>query len=255
MQVVNSTDQNIEGLAERLFKLAGYSNISATSYMLNSNRHSFSPDKKVFLPVYINKYRAVGMLDSGSDLTLMSSSLFKGLKLRETTLITTDNPTLKCFGNQSIHVIGRFNCKIRLYKDHVGIVIPVFVINDNVSTPLLLGNDFLYTGQGALSYVGKAGQPAVSVTFNYPEIYSCHVLYVSPADIYNCSAHVSLGPNQSDDIEFTLNPAAPVLRTDHVLISSVDIENIGIIPSRSDFTFCQGIEAYTAQAKVINLTQ
>ncbi len=117
---MNSTDQNIEGLAERLFKLAGYSNISATSYMVNSNRHSFSPDKKVFLPVYINKFRAVGMLDSGSDLTLMSLSLFKGLKLRESTLITTDNPTLKCFGNQSIHVIGRFNCKIRLYKDHVG---------------------------------------------------------------------------------------------------------------------------------------
>jgi hypothetical protein len=64
-------------LTTKLFKLAGYSNISAT-FMINS----LETDRKMYLTIFIATTRAVGMIDSGSDLTLMQVSMFDKLKFR-----------------------------------------------------------------------------------------------------------------------------------------------------------------------------
>lgn len=92
--------------------MAGYAKISATATVVNSfenkdistlshsqpdspfnhsptvynvqvpTNHLAGPitEKKIYIPMYINKYRVVGCLDSGSDLTIMHLSLFNKIK-------------------------------------------------------------------------------------------------------------------------------------------------------------------------------
>src|SRR5450830_366176 len=64
-----------------LMEIAGYAHISATACQvtlpnLNLNINTEDSDKKVFIPVYFNKLRAVGCIDPGSDLTIMHKTLY-----------------------------------------------------------------------------------------------------------------------------------------------------------------------------------
>jgi hypothetical protein len=76
--------------------MAGYGNISATSFMVwqdsESGRNSITEedkqilidktsyigdtDNKIYIPVYLRNYRVVGCVDSGSDLTIMHLSIY-----------------------------------------------------------------------------------------------------------------------------------------------------------------------------------
>ena len=66
-------------------QLAGMGNISATSYMANSSQSlgvSSPPsdvEKKIFATFYLNNFRVIGCGDTGSDLTIMQSTLVKKL--------------------------------------------------------------------------------------------------------------------------------------------------------------------------------
>jgi hypothetical protein len=46
-----------KSIAERLFELAGYRDISATAFMVRSNQPTKCVDKKVYIPLFINGYR------------------------------------------------------------------------------------------------------------------------------------------------------------------------------------------------------
>ncbi len=78
----NRPPQPLTPLTERLFKLAGYSAISATSYVINvpptfeSVFQVKQSSKKMYIAVYIGSWRLIGLVDSGSDVTIMSKSLF-----------------------------------------------------------------------------------------------------------------------------------------------------------------------------------
>ncbi len=68
-------------LAQTLQELAGYPYISATAYQVTKGFKGTEPpdlstDKKVFIRTYLNKYRVVGCVDSGSNLSIMHESLF-----------------------------------------------------------------------------------------------------------------------------------------------------------------------------------
>jgi len=75
--------------------MAGYGNISATSYMVQpygpadivkiiSNDESLTSDKlytgdtdnKIYIPIYLKSFRVIGCVDSGSDLTIIHLSVF-----------------------------------------------------------------------------------------------------------------------------------------------------------------------------------
>jgi hypothetical protein len=62
--------------------MAGYSQYSATSFMANISRRKFKlpgvrgPAKKIYLPIFINKYRIIGLVDCGADITIMQESIF-----------------------------------------------------------------------------------------------------------------------------------------------------------------------------------
>jgi len=50
-----------------------------------------------------------------------------------------------------------------------------------------------------------------------------------------------------------LSPHAPVIRTDHILITSTEWQEIMFTPSRSDIEFVTGRNTYIALAQVTNL--
>ena len=52
-------------------------NISYTSTVFGVS--TLPSDKKVYIPVYINKFRVIGCVDPGSDLTILHFSLYKKL--------------------------------------------------------------------------------------------------------------------------------------------------------------------------------
>jgi hypothetical protein len=71
-------------------QMAGYSKISATAFMtklhtIEKIKAKGKPkienipetDRKIYIPTYINRFRMVGCVDSGSDLTILHYSYFK----------------------------------------------------------------------------------------------------------------------------------------------------------------------------------
>jgi hypothetical protein len=75
-------------------EIAGYSKISATANVYNVS----CSDKKIYTVTYIKKYRVIGCMDSGSDLTIMHLSLFKRLNLN--IKLDRDNvPLITTFSN------------------------------------------------------------------------------------------------------------------------------------------------------------
>ena len=58
------------------------------------------------------------------------------------------------------------------------------------------------------------------LTHNYPETYNCKVFYEAPENLITCTAQCSLGPYETQNVEFYLTSASPVLRDDHILITS-----------------------------------
>ena len=183
-----------ENISDKLFEIAGYKNISATSFMTRVNRNIENRrkslnrtvcqvsenDKKIYIPVYLNKYRTVGCVDSGSDLTLLHFSLFKKLFKNMSILGISDIKHVTTFSNHSILVRGKIDYNIKLHKNHPGIHTTIYVIDDIKNVPsLLLGNDLLKAGLGLIAYSGSIHNPQPEVMFNYPETYNCTVQWAN----------------------------------------------------------------------------
>jgi hypothetical protein len=212
-------------------------------------------EKKIYIATYINRYRVIGCVDSGSDLTIIHSSLYNKIRLGKTSLVTSDIPYITTFSDNNLKVEGKFPCKLRLSKFHLGINISIYVIPDIPNqTPFLLGNDLLREGLGQVSYIQSNTGPIPEITFKKPRPFECKVFYTAPRELYTCEATCSLAPNETQDVEFVLNPAAPVVRSDYILITATQLGTVSIIPSRSDLEFVNSKQAYTAYGRVINLS-
>jgi hypothetical protein len=236
-------------LTTKLFKLAGYSNISAT-FMISS----LETDRKMYLTIFIATTRVVGMIDSGSDLTLMQMSMFDKLKFRG--LKPIPNMVVKSFSNNDIQIQGGFQCLVKLAPNHPGIPILVHVIPNIPNTPpLLLGNDFLKAGLATIGYEGSVKNPTAFVNFKHPIEFKGQIIYEKPSELFICEGVCDLKPLGQDNIFFTLSPAAPVIRTDNVLITATTIGPVGIIPSKTNIEYSESLGAYVGTGRIINLTK
>jgi len=165
-----------ENLTTRLFRLAGYRNLSATSFGIflpNSSCYENSTsNKKMYIPIFINKFRLVGLLDSGSDICIISKSVINKLGFtnipppREVVEITS-------FSGNRIPVLGMIKCLIKLHQGHKGISVEIHIINDIPNVPtVLLGNTLLMAGVATLGYQGRPPpyhEPTVQ--FTVPEYF------------------------------------------------------------------------------------
>ncbi|RPH76287.1 MAG: hypothetical protein EHM77_09350, partial [Planctomycetaceae bacterium] len=243
-------------LANRLFTLAGYSNISATANMVRNSEQNKMLDKKVYIPVRLGRYRVIGMLDSGAGLTLMQYSLFRRLDMSDSRLNKENIPELKSFSDSEIEVHGQAQCNLKLYPGHAGFSIGIWVIQDIPGSPeLLLGADLMSKGQVQLSFAGTEQGHSPTVKFMFPTEYICTVIYAVPSQLCTVRAYVTLEPAEEADIDVTLHPAAMVIRTDYILVSATQIGSIAVVPSRTEIHFDSRVNAYVGTARVINLTK
>jgi len=245
--------------------MAGYSKISATSTLVQikpptkSLPHSVyqitESDQKIYIPTFLNKFRVIGCVDSGSDLTLIQTSLFKKIFGSSTKLDTSDITHITSFSNHTLTIQGKIQYRIRLHNKHPGIPVNIYVVPDIPNVPtLLLGNDMLKSGLGLIAYTGTLDSPLPEVIFKYPEYYACTVYYEKPSNSLTCMCNYELDPYETMDVMFELNPAAPVIKTDYILITSQQWGQINIIPSKSDLEFDYSKDCYLASGRIANLT-
>ncbi len=97
--------------------MAGYSQYSATSYMANIDRKNLKlpgtrgPARKLYLPIFINKYRVIGLVDCGADITIMQESLYHKIIPSENgtnyKLQPSDIDNIYSFSNHVVPILGR----------------------------------------------------------------------------------------------------------------------------------------------------
>ena len=172
-------------------RMAGYSKISATAFMtkqvtIDKNEAKGKPifepvsntDRKIYIPTYINRFRMVGCVDSGSDLTILHYSYYKRIYKNSAKLLKSDITHITTFCDTALPIKGKIYGLICLAKNHPGIRIPIYIVQDIPNVPaFLLGNNLLKAGLGLIAYSGSIIDPQPEVIFNHPIYYECSVYY------------------------------------------------------------------------------
>ena len=103
-------------------RMAGYSKISATAFMtkqvtIDKNKAKGKPiletvpntDRKIYIPTYINRFRMVGCVDSGSDLTILHDSYYKRIYKNSAKLLKSDITHITTFCDTALPIKGKFS--------------------------------------------------------------------------------------------------------------------------------------------------
>ena len=96
------------------------------------------------------------------------------------------------------------------------------------------GNDSFKTCLATLGYTGDKPNPTLEFIINSPYYHAIKVYSASPHEIYTCVAHYKLKAYVTKYVEFMLHNAAPVLRKNEILITTLEWDNIHILPSKSN---------------------
>jgi len=257
--------------------LAGYKNLSATSFMCKTGSQGTEKaqsratprkpgaraysvtehDKKIYIECRINKFRVISLIGSGSDLSILHYSVYKKIRPQGSG-DSWDNSGIShitTFSGQDIKIKGTVSWLVKPFLLHPGLLTKFHIIQDIHGIPdILLGNDILKNHLGTVGYSGSVISPTPEVIFRSPIYTACKVYHVSPTEMTSCSAYVKLAAKELADVEFVLSPSAPVTRCDFVLITAQYISGLYIVPSRSDITFDSALGAYTCTVCVANVT-
>jgi hypothetical protein len=221
-----------------LLEMAENSSISATSFMININHqrpeqiqlyafdnqiHRDGIDRKTYFPVYINNYRVVVCADSGSDLTIIQLSLFKKLFKNARTLLKDDTGIkITSYSNNDLKVLGQCPVQTKFEPKGRSVTLTLTVVSDiatNVPT-FLFGNDSMRETLATLAFTGDVRAPTPEVIIKRPQVLCLKTYYQSPRNTMMSKVQCKLEPNSSVPVTVFLDPAAPVVRTDEVLITS-----------------------------------
>jgi hypothetical protein len=246
--------------------MAGYSGISAISTfklrlkMQLCEEKGVEPPKvnekfkKIFLTTWVNKFRVPVLLDSGSDVCVIQISLLKRLLGGGfSRTFHSAEGELTSFSSHVIKIKGEVDLSLSFNKNSVSRVNKFFVIEDIPDIPcFLIGDDFLRKYQGIISYFSDDNVPRVILMQPVKE--SCEVMYENMSETRLCGNFVNILPQETLSVTMYLNPAACVLRTDYILITSLSLDNVMIIPSRSELHYCQKNKTFSATACLKNVS-
>jgi len=141
-------------------------------------------DKKVFAVTFVNKFRVIGCIDSGSDVTLMHFSLFKRI-CKGIVLQKSDVPFITTFSNNGIKVSGMFKCLLKFGTDHIGISCIIYVIPDvQDQAQFLVGQNVLQEGESTMGFKRNENINAPFLVFTKPEICHCILYHESPSKLF-----------------------------------------------------------------------
>jgi len=259
-------------LSERLdlLEMAENSKISATSFMIhlqpdiNNKIRLFAfdnqtirmgVDRKTYFPIYINNLRVVACADSGSDLTLIQSSLFNKLfPNRKNLAIEKSNLTVTSYSNNDLKVLGQCAAHVKFEPRGQAVTLNLTIVSDiDAAVPsLLFGNDSLRSTLATLAFTGDVNDPRPEIIIKYPYEIHLNTYFEAPRNLFNCYADYTIGPHGTTPAEIYLDPAAPVIRTDEILISSTNWADVQIIESKSDLIFDYEKDCFKAMALIVN---
>ena len=250
----------------RLMKMAGMEKVSAKTTLVVSIFNSqlqgeFPPnsiysanisDRKQYAPFYINKFRIIGLIDSGADMSCMQESLLRKILPRNKwkfdqpqELISASGDTMTALGNLDIDIFLAPNTK--------PIQTTICIIPDIPNTPdFIFGMNSLAKGKAVIKTSGKDNKP--ELIFEYPNYVEHKVYHYSPTEQETCLGFYNLKPYETKTIDMELNPAAAVVRSDIILITSPTLKKVNIFPTRVGIEFDYKKDCYTAEALVSNLT-
>ena len=254
-----------------LLEMAKYSDISATSFTLTLESQSkpnclFVEDwelqeqseleNKAFCAIFINKKRVISCIDSGSDLTIMQIGLleriFQGLEKNLVEPSRVKNIT--SFSQNSIKVLGQLNCQVAFSKNGPLVEINITIVCNIPGVPtFLFGMDSMRRTKAVLSFDGGTNARPKMLVRN-PIKQQAQIYDSAPRQLHICTAEVQLNPYETTATEFFLNPAAPVIRTDIILITSICWDTISIFPSKSELEFDEKYDCFVARAQIANLS-
>jgi hypothetical protein len=119
---------------------------------------------------------------------------------------------------------------------------------------LLFGNDSFKACLAALSYKKKYGETVAEFTIKKPKMYRVPIIQASPHELFSYNIEYDLKPYENKTVQVWLHPAAPVIRTDEVLITSREVDLVQIVPSKSDLNHDYTRECYCATAEIVNVS-
>jgi hypothetical protein len=201
-EATNGTASSAKDLTSKLLELAGYPTISATANVAMTQITNYKLDvkdpditeRKIYIPTYLNGFRLVGCLDSGSDLTILHFSVYSKI-FRNKPLQKGQVPAITTFSDTVIPVCGTFKCPVQLRRNTRGVNVEICVIKDIPNqSAWLIGNDFLRAGLGSISFEDKGTGTYPVVTFKRPEFHNCNIYYTPPKELNICYAEVDLRP-------------------------------------------------------------
>ena len=253
-----------------LLEMAKYSEISATSYMLTLGSQSKpncflieendfkgqALEEKAFCALYINKLRVVACIDSGSDLTIMQMDLFNRIfaNRAKSLLKPSEIKTLTSFSQNTIEIKGQLQCSVSFIKNGPLTTLNITVISNIHGVPtFLFGMDSMRISMAILAFNGDINQSYPELIIRHPIEQHIQVFDVAPRLLQICTAEVDILPFETKPVQFNLHAAAPVIRTDFILIESFEWDTIHILPSRSPLTFNPITHSYQGTAQVANL--
>ena len=103
------------------------------------------------------------------------------------------------------------------------------------------------------SKTGNIEDPTPEIVFKFPSFLPCTVFYESPRSLDICIAtEVSLKPYEQKWTSFVLSCAAPVIRTDIILITSRTWDTVNVVPSRTRISLVSPSQRYYGNALVAN---
>jgi hypothetical protein len=255
-----------------LIEMANNSQISATSFMTSITHqikntiqcfafdnitYRDGVDKKTYLPMYINNYRVIACADSGSDLSIMQHSLFKKLFWFSKHVIKPDpSLSIKSYSNTDLTVLGHCAVYVKFEPRGKQISLNLIIVKDINSAvpPFLFGNDSLRTTLATLAYTGDVQNPTPEIIIKFPYKLQIKTYFESPRQLNTCKGEYHLEPHSTAAVEVFLNSAAPVIRTDEILISPYSWANVQIMDSKSDLTYDVKKDCFKATMCIVNLT-
>ncbi len=286
---MNSNDADIvkkqRPLGEVLMEMAGYGQISATScivtssdrttipvdidyntvtmnsfrlekyaYLNKKNTRDVETDRQIYVPFYVNNHRVVGLMDSGSDITIMHASLYKRIFQTKLDLAESDISHVVSFNGGKIPLLGKQTIHLGYSKKCLGLKIDLYIIEDIPQVPIfLVGFNVFKAGLIMLTFSGNIDDPYPEVIFKFPAIFHSPVFYESPRKLNICTAYnITLGPYEVKSVRFELSSSAPVIRTDIILITSAEWDTVTIIPTRTNLELISPNQNYCAEALVAN---
>ncbi|MFN9684013.1 MAG: hypothetical protein ACK583_01955, partial [Cyanobacteriota bacterium] len=166
------------------------------AFLGNSSSQDKPIDRQCYIPFYVNKKRVVGLMDSGSEITIMHISLFKRVFSNDMMMSPIYLGFIRSFSAGEIPILGMKSIHLQPDRYKPGIVFNMYIINDIPGVPIfLVGFNVFSQGMVDFRMTGNIEDPTPEIVFKFPSLLPCTVFYESPRSLDICIAtEVSLKP-------------------------------------------------------------